>query len=309
ENSAKNLSDQVARLGEVTHEVLDGVTSVVSRFQAQTEVLTEASSNLAEVNKQIETSVEERRPVIEGLAAGLRARSEELDGMMRSFTRIIGETLKTAEERATAVSRMLTENTATATKGVIDNFETMNRTAGTESRKASEAVREANKAMILEMGQAIAEATKRFGEATREMRQATHDLQRDLNATRDEIRRGVLELPEEAREGAEAMRRVVGDQLKALSELSEIIGRHGKWFDVSTPSLGEVRAAGGGETLITHQPMLRDTNRFEPPRGIPSGSAGNTATVARVASPPRSAPRPVQTPLRSSDSTGEGGWV
>src|SRR5690606_1737034 len=167
ENSAKNLSDQVARLGEVTHEVLDGVTSVVSRFQAQTEVLTEASSNLAEVNKQIETSVEERRPVIEGLAAGLRARSEELDGMMRSFTRIIGETLKTAEERATAVSRMLTENTASATKGVIDNFESMNRTANSESKKAADAVREANRQLIEEMTHAVGEASRRFAEATK----------------------------------------------------------------------------------------------------------------------------------------------
>jgi hypothetical protein len=159
--------------------------------------------------------------------------------------------------------------------------------------------------MILEMGQAISEATKRFGEATREMRQATQDLQRDLNVTRDEIRRGVLELPEEAREGAEAMRRVVGDQLKALSELSEIISRHGKSFDVSTPSLGEARAvAAGGETVVA-APVVRESARFEPPRAVASPAAA--PSIAK-ASPPRVTPRPAQTPLHSTDHS-EGGWV
>ena len=153
---------------------------MVKRFEAQSLSLTEATRHLAEVNRQIETTVEERRPALENLAAGLRTRSEELDGMMRSFTRIISETLKTAEERATAVSRMLTENTASATKGVIENFETLNRTAGTESRKAADAVREANRSLIEDMGSAIAEAGKRFSEATREMRGATQELQRDL---------------------------------------------------------------------------------------------------------------------------------
>ena len=37
------------------------------------------------------------------------------------------------------------------------------------------------------------------------------------------------------------MRRVVGDQIKALSDLSEIITRHGKTLDLSSPALGEPR--------------------------------------------------------------------
>ena len=128
----------------------------------------------------------------------------------------------------------------------------MNRSASSESRKAAEAVREANKAMVGEMGQSIGEATRRFGEATREMRQAMQELQRDLNTTRDEMKRGVLELPEEAREGAETMRRVVGDQIKALSDLSEIITRHGKQLDLSSPALGEPRPRPVGDASRGH---------------------------------------------------------
>jgi hypothetical protein len=104
------------------------------------------------------------------------------------------------------------------------------------------------------------------------------------------------------------MRRVVGDQLKALSELSEIIGRHGKSFDVSTPALGEVRAA-VGDTFLSGPTMrepVRETPRFEPPRAIGNGTA---LPPAAKAAPPRATPRPAPTPLRSTDSGSEGGWV
>jgi methyl-accepting chemotaxis protein len=235
------LADQVSRLGDVTREILDGVGTVVNRFESQTQSLTEATRNLSEVNKQIETTVEERRPALESLTAGLRARSEELDGMMRSFTRIISETLKTAEERATAVSRLLTENTSSATKGIIDNFESMNRTASTEGKKAADSVREANRQLIEEITEAVAEATRRFADATSEMRDSTTKIQKELDETRDHIKRGVLELPEETRQNADAMRRVVSDQIQALGALSEIITRHGKTLDLSSPALGEPR--------------------------------------------------------------------
>jgi hypothetical protein len=271
-----------------------------------------ATKNLADVNRQIQTTVEERRPALESLTAGLKSRSEELDGLMKSFTRIISETLKTAEERATAVSRMLTENTATATKGVIDNFETMNRTAGTESRKAADAVREANKAMITDMGTAITELSRRFSEASREMRQATQDLQRDLGATREELRRGVLELPEEAREGAEAMRRVVGDQIKALTELSDIINRHGKNLDLSTPSMGEPRIRLEA-TAINAEPVtpIMDTpSRYatEPRRNATSAVIA-PQPIAKA--PARAVPRQAPAALRTTTATDEAGegWV
>src|SRR5690606_14637366 len=91
------------------------------------------------------------------------------------------------------------------------------------------------------MTHAVGEASRRFAEATKEMRGATQELQSDLDQTREQLKRGVLELPEETRQSAEAMRRVVADQITALNELSEIISRHGKTLDLSSPALGEPR--------------------------------------------------------------------
>ncbi len=318
--SSNELGGQVGKLRDVSRDIIEGVGTVVKRFEEQSTSLSAATKNLADVNRQIQVTVEERRPALESLTTGLKSRSEELDGLMKSFTRIIAETLKTAEERATAVSRMLTENTATATKGVIEHFETMNRTAGTESRKAADAVREANKAMITDMGQSMTELSRRFSEAAREMRTATQDLQRDLGATREEMRKGVLELPEEAREGAEAMRRVVGDQIKALTELSEIINRHGKNLDLSSPAMGEPRirieaAAVNAEPVATIAAPAVDApaaSRYSEPRRIPAANGNGAAAPQPMAkAPPRVVPRQAPAALRTTqggDEAGEG-WV
>src|SRR5690606_14381105 len=131
------------------------------------------------------------------------------------------------------VARMLARSSETAAKGVLENLEGMQATASNESLKAANVVREANRALMDDMAAVVAQATKQFSTATDEMRSAAKEMQNDLEVTRNELKRGVLELPTETRESADAMRRVVTDQLKALSELSDIVGKHGKSLDVS----------------------------------------------------------------------------
>ena len=63
------------------------------------------------------------------------------------------------------------------------------------------------------------------------MKQMTAEMQRELDNTRQELRRGVLELPEEAAESTAQMRRVIVDQMEALAELNRIVARHGRSMD------------------------------------------------------------------------------
>jgi hypothetical protein len=161
---------------------------------------------------------------------------------------------------------MLTENTASATKGVIDNFETLNRTAATESRKAADSVREANRSLVEEMSQTITDATKRFADATKEMRSATLELQHDLGETRKEIKKGVMELPEEAR---------------------RVPTRCAGWWAIRSGAVGAVRH---------HQPPRQDARHLEPAtRRAASDAAAidrNAAGCLRPSAPSPSRPGP-----------------
>ena len=137
---------------------------------------------------------------------------------------------------------MFTENTAAAAKGVIENFETLNRTAGAESRASKAVPRPTGRSSTISGARSPRRPPLRRGAA--EMRSATQEMQSDLDMTRSELKKGVLDLPEEARESTAAMRRVVGDQIEALSELSEIISRHGKTLDISTRRWATTPCAG-----------------------------------------------------------------
>jgi hypothetical protein len=102
----------------------------------------------------------------------------------------------------------------------------------------------------------------------------------------------VLELPEETRESAEAMRRVVSDQITALNELSEIITRHGKTLDLSTPSMGEPRHVAQAAS-----------RSVEPPRAAFAAAAAAEATSwseSEAAAAPAAPVRAVAEPRRAN---------
>ena len=62
------------------------------------------------------------------------------------------------------------------------------------------------------------------------------EMQRELETTRTELRRGILELPQETAESAAQMRRVIVDQIEALAELNRIVARHGRGMDAAEPA-------------------------------------------------------------------------
>ena len=85
------------------------------------------------------------------------------------------------------------------------------------------------------------------------MRETAREVGSELEATRSELARGVAELPEETRASAAAMRRVVAEQIEALSELNAI-----------------VRSQPATHDLHDRRPPQRVAPRPEAPRAEPS---------------------------------------
>jgi hypothetical protein len=164
----------------------------------------------------------------------------------------------------------------------------------------------------------------RFAKSVEVMRQAAHDVQRDLEETREQMRRGVLELPDETRESAESMRKVVADQIAALRELSEIVARSGK--NVEPPSPQRLTASGanmGGNAMggfgrgrapdpvVNSLPPLPQPRREEARAfAAPREPAPAQREQARAPMPARNSPAP-RPAARSPEpaNAAQGGWV
>jgi len=68
------------------------------------------------------------------------------------------------------------------------------------------------------------------------MRGVAEEIHREINLAREEVERGAADLPRETAEQAAAMRRVVAEQIKALSDLTEVVQRSGRNLDIAEPS-------------------------------------------------------------------------
>jgi hypothetical protein len=133
------------------------------------------------------------------------------------------------------------------------------------------------------------------------MKQMAAEMHHELEATRNELRRGVLEMPQEAAESTAQMRKVIVDQIEALAELNRIVAHHGRGLDVvsTRPSVQRQEepvaiAAVGGRTA-------------EPPRMRDGGGGGSASNL-----PPPDLGMPsrrTEAPPVSPADQGRDGWL
>src|SRR5258705_12285863 len=114
------------------------------------------------------------------------------------------------------------------------------------------------------------QSADKFATMVSSMKQMASEMHTELESTRNELRRGVLEMPQEAAESTSQMRKVIVDQIEALAELNRIVARHGRGLDVVT--------AGRSNPQREDEPMVASAggqSRSAAPRMRDGGSASN----------------------------------
>jgi hypothetical protein len=135
------------------------------------------------------------------------------------------------------------------------------------------------------------------------------EMRTELENTRAELRRGILELPQETAENAAQMRRVIVDQIEALGQLNAIVARHGRAIEATETRRSEpMLAVVGGRGEPPAGPGRSDLPP-PPPGMMPRGPV---PPMAPTPPPPgmREAPAlsPAQGPGRGTPA-GTGGWL
>ena len=159
------------------------------------------------------------------------------------------------------------------------------------------------------------QSAEKFAAMVQSMKQMASEMHNELEATRNELRRGVLEMPQEAADNTAQMRKVIVDQIEALAELNRIVAHHGRGLDVMTTSRASVQreedlmaiAGGRDGTLRMRDPAAR--RHLPPPDlGMPAPRRTEAPPVSPASSRPgsrRLAVRPAQ-PHRCADDGSRG---
>jgi hypothetical protein len=168
---------------------------------------------------------------------------------------------------------------------IQQQYELVRKSSEEERERTNEALNTVYHEAFADVQSMFGQSAARFTEVMQGMKQMAAEMQRELEATRTELRRGILELPEETAESAAQMRRVIVDQIEALAELNRIVARHGRSLDAVEPVRREaepVFAASGGRPQP--RPVRADMS------GVPQAPRDITGAPARRTSPPNLSP-------------------
>src|SRR5262249_11521661 len=134
--------------------------------------------------------------------------------------------------------------------------------------------------------------------------------------TRAEMRKGILELPQETADTASHMRRVIVDQIEALAELNRIVARHSRSLDAVEPPARRLEPV--EPVMRRAEPVEaaahRGAARAEPPRtnGSPRPEpVRQRADITGMVVPPVMPARRAEAPSLSPAQAGGGrtGWL
>ncbi len=221
------------------------------------------------------------RAVSEATAEGTRAISDQYErvrehaqdvahAMLESSaesTRRVGEQYEHMRTQAEDVARGVAASTEESARALSEQFDHIRTKTEDERRRTVETMRTIYQQSSGDTEGVFREATARFAEVMDNMKEMAAEMQRELETTRGELRRGIFELPQETAESAAQMRRVIVDQIEALAELNRIVARHGRNIDAIEPMR---RSAREEPTLAVVGGRASEApSRSEPARGLP----------------------------------------
>ena len=326
DSTTGKMDGHVSAFYGMTSKVLGDLGDLAVKFDDHGRALADTIATVEKTNRQSLTAVTDRQTAFEGMAVlnepyrRARRTSQAVLGSARGVVaRRRGPRPRRRQVGRRGDRRRSPHHRGSARRDPGDH-RAAEQAHARQLRNVYEQVSSESKGLFQqnagEAHQLLQQATDRFADIMHGMKQMSLDMQRELDTTREELRRGVLELPEETAESTAQMRRVIVDQMEALAELNRIVARHGRTMDT-------VAAA-------TEQPVARRGYRDEHPATVvsavarpapvrPSGAAGTGATGRRAcrtwrpAAQPKSAAPPVAPASQNAGSpdaqAGRGGWL
>ncbi|HYC25291.1 MAG TPA: hypothetical protein VEC58_04550, partial [Roseiarcus sp.] len=288
------ISAQIVALTRASSTTQQETSALADRLASHANTLLGTTHDLTTTQAEVDAALERRRQSLAKLIEEVGGKSDAFEAMMHSFTATIEDSLNRAHARAREVNASLAQATSGAANAANSHFESIREAAVQERERTSAALQTSYEQANAQLSAIMNLAMERFKQSASDMRAMTLDISRELEATRQELQRGVLELPRETSEQAAAMRRVVGDQIKALNELAEIVAKAGASFDVAEPA-----------------PTLGAPRAFDGPRAAESRRGGETIVAPE---PPRSrsAARPAAAPAAAAPASqprAQAGWL
>jgi hypothetical protein len=318
------IEQHLGSFNNVTAKVLTDLGDLADQFTSHGRSLTDAVELLDASNQRTAESVTARQATIDTLVAALDSRTEDFGQRLERFTSLLDESLDAATTRAREIAGVIAQTSNESLQSLEQQYDMMRKGSEDERARTSETLHTIYDETLSEVQTMFTQSTDRFAEVMQGMKQMAAEMQRELETTRAEMRRGILELPQETAESAAQMRRVIVDQIEALAELNRIVARHGRSLDAVEPTRREAEPlyAAGGARAAPARPVRPDMRTEAPPHQIapqagppiaPQMAPHQPAPPRDITGMPRRSGPPNLSPVPGgkddSNGRGNGGWL
>ena len=254
------IASQVAALGRLSATTQSDASTLAGQLAQHAEALGAVGRELAQQQQSLDYALEHRRSSLETLIGDISGRSEAFEATLGRFAANVEDSFARSQARAQEISAALASATRGASIAVAGQFETIRDTATKERERTVQTLQATLEQTNSQLTGALDHAADRFRQSVAEVKDMASQVQRELDQTRQELRRGVLDLPQETSETADAMRRVVSDQIRALKELAALVSDSGGTYDVIEPSAPAAATTAVAATRF-EKPVLRAVER------------------------------------------------
>jgi hypothetical protein len=229
ETISMHLTGKLEMTGARVSERLDDVTQLVEK-------------SIDKLNDEMERVLVNRKSALDGLIMDASKRATEIDSVMTSYMNLIEESLASSEARAKDISRIVAEQAAIANRNLEEEIRKLESTSGGQISQAARVLRDQHERAMTAMNEMLSSTATDFQQTAQDMRITAQQVVKDIDQARAELKRAILDLPEETRNNADAMRKVVADQISALSALADVVKRQTGVMDISGPGISLSRS-------------------------------------------------------------------
>lgn len=219
----KTLAHHTAEINRAVVSLRAGLDTTFEAAAARAVALRESIAN--EIRRGAEEAADASTSVSRSAGAATRAIGATVDELKAASTTLSTDVARAANEAISATTEKLTSATASLNRELTLASEKL----ASEIGDKTEELRSLAQITISE-GEVAAE---RFSAAMMRLGGTAREAGRALHAATDELAGRINDLPQEAANGAEALRGVLEEQISALATIAEIVVRHARALDRS----------------------------------------------------------------------------
>ncbi len=231
----EDLAGQADLLKNVSENLMQQISGVSNRFDAQGQNIMRAANALETANFRIDKMLQNRQSELTQTLENLSAKTDNIDRTLRGYSENLEGTFSQAESRARMVGEQLTRAAEERARLAASEFDRLKLIASSDADRALEDLRGRIGSVAREVGQEIGSLHDRFASTSDEMRDKARRTVAEIEAEQARLRAQIESLPETTRASADSLRASLQDQLKALEQLSSLSSRTALRTEVSPP--------------------------------------------------------------------------